>query len=304
MHVCLNIQDPTQRWVERRYPAINPAFAAAELIVLLNGSDDARILNAWNPALQKYQGNYANYPGAYGKRLCSSFGFDQLNRAFEALAGNCESRQIVLQIWKPDIDLPQNNGMPNNNDIPCNVCSLLKVRDGKLLWTQIMRSNDIAFGLPYDIVQFTSLQEIFAGWLNIEVGEYMHISDSLHMYESNRCSISTNQDVHTNTDRFTLGKKESDIFFKELYLRMQELSNQKCTESLVLEIISKKTMPNAYHNLLMLLCEYIAYKQKMNVDIISRCDEKQTNKQLRSMMRLWMDARNKNDATTDWRICD
>ena len=267
--------------------------------MLLNGSDDAQILNAWNSALPKFQGNYTNYPGAYGKRLRFSFGFDQLNRAYEALLGNRESRQIVLQIWKPDIDLPEDNGTPNNNDIPCNICSLLKVRNGKLLWTQIMRSTDIAFGLPYDIIQFTSLQEIIAGWLDLEPGEYMHICDSLHSYENNSCSVLTKQDVHTNTDRFTLSKMESDSVFHELFLRMKELSSPKCTEELILDFISGKTMPDAYHNLLVLLCEYIGYKRKMNEELFIRCDEKLTNEQMRSLMRLWMNARNMNYAATN-----
>ena len=87
-HVCMSIADPTQRWVERRKPAISPAFAIAELVMIMNGNDEAALLNAWNPALPKYQGKYDRYPGAYGKRLRYSFGFDQINRAYDALKNN------------------------------------------------------------------------------------------------------------------------------------------------------------------------------------------------------------------------
>lgn len=128
-HVCMSISDPTQRWVERRKPAISPAFAIAELVMIMNGSDEAALLNAWNPALPKYQGKYDRYPGAYGKRLRYSFGFDQINRAYDVLKNNPESRQVVMEIWKPDIDLPHSAGIPNNDDIPCNICSLLKIRN-------------------------------------------------------------------------------------------------------------------------------------------------------------------------------
>ena len=92
-HVCMSISDPTQRWVERRKPAISPAFAIAELVMIMNGSDEAALLNAWNPALPKYQGKYDRYPGSYGKRLRYSFGFDQINRAYDVLKNNPESRQ-------------------------------------------------------------------------------------------------------------------------------------------------------------------------------------------------------------------
>lgn len=48
-----------------------------------------------------------------------------------------------------------------------------------------MRSNDVHRGLPYNVVQFTTLQEVMAGWLGLEVGGYHHWSDSLHLYR--RC---------------------------------------------------------------------------------------------------------------------
>jgi thymidylate synthase len=109
-HVCMSISDPTQRWVVRRKPIISPAFAVAELVMLMNGSDESVLLNTWNPKLPKYQGEYNRYPGAYGRRLRYSFGFDQINRAYNALNNNPQSRQVVLEIWKPDIDLPQKKG--------------------------------------------------------------------------------------------------------------------------------------------------------------------------------------------------
>lgn len=45
-----------------------------------------------------------------------------------------------------------------------------------------MRSNDMIWGMPCNFVHFTTFQEIFAGWLGVEVGSYNHISDSLHIY--------------------------------------------------------------------------------------------------------------------------
>lgn len=94
-HVCMTIADSTQRWIQCRKPVLSPAFAIAELVMLMNGNDDAKLLNIWNPALPKYQGKYSRYPGAYGRRLRYSFGFDQINRAYNALKNNPESRQVV-----------------------------------------------------------------------------------------------------------------------------------------------------------------------------------------------------------------
>lgn len=287
-HVCMSISDPTQRWVERRRPVISPAYAIAELVMLMNGSDEAALLNVWNPALPKYQGEYDRYPGAYGRRLKYSFGFDQIHRAYDALKHNPQSRQVVMEIWKPDLDLPRNMGEPNNADIPCNVCSLLKIRNEKLLWTQIMRSNDIVRGLPYDFLQFTFLQEIMAGWLDIGVGEYMHISDSLHMYDNSIGNLDFEKNVHTDKEELKLEKTESESVFCELFIRMKELSKNDCTSSYIKEVVSTKCLPAPYHNMLILLCEYIAYRHHMHPDITNCCEENITNMLYRDMMRDWM----------------
>lgn len=184
LHANLYIENPRERWVVSRLPAINPAFAIAEVFWILAGSNDASFINFWNPSLPKFSGSGNVYHGAYGYRIINHFGVNQLERAYHALKNNPDSRQVVIQIWDVKSDLPNESGAPVSSDIPCNLFSMLKVRDGKLEWTQVMRSNDLYRGTPYNLVQFTTLQEILAGWLGLDVGGYYQISDSLHVYES------------------------------------------------------------------------------------------------------------------------
>ena len=181
----LRIEDPRQRWILSRRPPYNPAFGLVEFIWIITGNNESRVLNYWNPSLSKYTGASDFCHGAYGFRLRHEFGLDQIERAYQALSNAPDTRQIVLQIWKPGIDLPSINGQPITSDIPCNVMSLLKLRDGRLHWTQIMRSNDIMRGFPYNIIQFTMLQEVMAGWLKCQLGDYVHFADSLHLGEFN-----------------------------------------------------------------------------------------------------------------------
>ena len=88
LHVCFTINNPRQRWVLSRTPTINPAFALAEVVWIINGSNDATIINHWNPILPKFAGNNTKYPGAYGFRLRVHYGIDQLERAYQALINN------------------------------------------------------------------------------------------------------------------------------------------------------------------------------------------------------------------------
>lgn len=295
-HVCMIIDNPTQRWVESRRPVVSPAFAIAELVMIMNGRDDAYLLNTWNPVLPKYQGKYVKYPGAYGRRLRNGFGFDQINKAYETLNNNPNSRQVVMEIWKPEIDLPQNAGVPNNEDIPCNICSLLKIRNNKLIWTQIMRSNDIIFGLPYNFLQFTFLQEIMAGWLGIEVGEYMHISDSLHLYNNEKYYIDPVKRIYLkNEEEIKLCKSDSENVFRELMIRMEELAEKNCTGNYIKKLIENRYLPESYQNMLILLCEYIVYKRNMGQELIQCCEEHISNRLYLNMMQKWMEKRNINN---------
>jgi thymidylate synthase len=177
------IENPRQRWVSSRTPPANIALALAEVIWIVAGRSDSQFLSAWSKSYTRYVSAASHQHDAYGSRLRTHFGLDQLTRAAEVLSSNPDSRQVVLQIWDPRLDLPLPDGSPIDQNVPCNVACMLKVRDGRLEWTQILRSNDFFRGTPYNFVQFTSLQELLAGWIGIIPGTYTHISDSLHVYE-------------------------------------------------------------------------------------------------------------------------
>lgn len=61
-----------------------------------------------------------------------------------------------------------------------------------------MRSNDIFLGFPYDTFNFTMWQEYVACKLNVEIGTYTHIANSLHFYEKDREKIMENYNDFMN----------------------------------------------------------------------------------------------------------
>ncbi|MCG3123904.1 MAG: Thymidylate synthase [Phycisphaerales bacterium] len=182
LHCALELKDPRQRWVISRIPALNVAFALAEVVWILAGRNDVAFLRHWNRQYPKFVGTSGDAHGAYGKRLRGQFGVDQLDRARRVLDRNPSSRQVVLSIWSPTTDLPFATGRPRAGDIPCNVLSCLRMINGRLEWMQICRSNDIFLGFPHNAVQFTYLQEVLAGWMGVDVGRYVHVVNSLHAY--------------------------------------------------------------------------------------------------------------------------
>jgi thymidylate synthase len=207
------ISDPRQRWVTSRRPPISPALAIAEVAWILAGDNRLSYLTPWNRDHAKFVGDNPQVYGSYGHRLRQSFGVDQLLGAASALRSSPDSRQVVLQLYDPRLDLPLPDGSARAGDIPCNVTSLLKVRNNRLEWTQILRSNDLHLGVPYNFVQFTTIQEVLAGMIGVELGSYAHYSDSLHVYEKDglRGSKHSSKAPEENDDdlRLPLGQFEA-----------------------------------------------------------------------------------------------
>ncbi len=265
LHVAISISDPKQRWVMSRRPALNPAFALAEVVWIMNGRRDLAFLKFWNTKYQDFVGSGPELHGAYGYRLRHHLGRDQLERAYQVLDHEPDTRQVVLQIWDSRIDMPKPDGTPVSKDVPCNVISMLKVRDSKLEWSQIIRSNDLFLGLPHNLVQFTSIQEIIAGWLNIECGTYNQISDSMHIYEDDkeniRKSLQSSQAI-LNTDSLALPRKESELVWKELEFRAERMITEKLKENGLRALSRWKTAPKAYQNILAVLAAEAARRHK------------------------------------------
>ena len=99
LHAFISIENPRQKWVYERMPPVSIGFALAELVWIMNGEERSEVINYWNPSLPKFAGDGDTYYGAYGKRIRSHFGFDQLEKAYNALQNTPESRQVVIQIY-------------------------------------------------------------------------------------------------------------------------------------------------------------------------------------------------------------
>jgi thymidylate synthase len=142
---------------------------------------------------------------------------------------------------------------------------MLKVRDHRLEWMQIIRSNDLFLGVPYNFVQFTYLQEILAGWLRVELGSYNQISDSLHVYETSMNEVLSSKVVRvaTNTDALIERKDVSEHFFKELSERIHRLASLNTSQVDLASIANWSRAPIAYRNMLLVMVAEAARKKKM-----------------------------------------
>ena len=293
LHAGMSIADPRQRWVVSRTPPLNVAFALAEVVWIITGRRDLAFLEFWNGEYRKYVGPGPELHGAYGYRLRHQLGIDQLERAHQVLESDPDTRQVVLQIWDSRIDLPFPDGTQADRDIPCNVVAMPKLRDGKLEWLQIIRSNDMFLGVPHNFVQFTSMQEILAGWLGVECGSYTQISGSLHVYDRDWQNVTASTalpNVARNDDHLTLPRQESDRVFKELESRIERLIDPETQPDTLEGLASWDSAPQAYRNIAAVLTAEALRRRGLTepaTRIMSRC----TNRVYLQLWSRWCSSR-------------
>ncbi|MEY2355716.1 thymidylate synthase [Lysinibacillus capsici] len=156
--------------------AFNPFFALNEFSWIISGSNDLRPLNYFINDYDKYSDDGFTLNGAYGHRLRELHRIDQIEKAIKLLQEDNSTRRVVLTMWHIN-DLGS-----SSKDIPCNISIMLKIRNNLLEMTVINRSNDLYFGVPYNVVVFYLLQCYIAKKIGCNIGSQRHFTDSLHLY--------------------------------------------------------------------------------------------------------------------------
>jgi thymidylate synthase len=296
LHVLIQIDDPSQRWIASRVPALNPAFALVEVFWIAAGRQDAALPTYWNPALPQFCGEGTTHHGAYGYRLRRHFGVDQIDRVYRALASSPDSRQCVLQLWDSAIDLPHSDGTPVAQNVPCNVVAFPKVRRGKLEWLQVIRSNDLFLGVPHNIVQFTSLQEMISGWLGVKPGAYGQLSDSLHVYARDLDSVRSSLvkvEVPRSTDDFALDRCTWDKVIVDVIARLEALTKSALSTADFTAVAFANDAPRAYDNSVLIAAADSARRRAWD-DLADECVARCTNPALVHLWSRWRTRRAKS----------
>lgn len=131
-----------------------------------------------------------------GKTVNSAYGyliFNEKNEhgktewqwAYDALVKDKDTRQALIRFNKPVMSYD------GNKDFVCTLNAIFDIRDNKLNLTVYRRSQDVHFGLPYDMAWESLMQQNMLALLkgnrypNLELGSYTLHCKSLHMYERN-----------------------------------------------------------------------------------------------------------------------
>lgn len=158
---------------------ISKSYICGELLWYALGRKDVAFINKFAGLWGRISDDGETSYSAYGDIVFNRHGFNQVEKIIQLLCEDPESRRAVI-----NFNVPNENVIDTKDEI-CTIALQFLIRDGKLNCYGIMRSNDVWYGLPYDVIFFTELTKYIAKRLNIPYGTYTHDVISLHVYERN-----------------------------------------------------------------------------------------------------------------------
>jgi thymidylate synthase len=173
------ITDPKKRCIAAFKRNSNIFFHLAESLWVLAGRNDLEFIGLFNSRFADSSDDGKILHGAYGNRLRNG-SQDQLFTICSLLNRVPDLRRSVVSLWDAAADLAK-----PFKDVPCNTQLMFRVKGNHLYATVINRSNDLHWGVPANVFQFSMLGEVMALLLEKQYSGQTHLALSLHYYLDN-----------------------------------------------------------------------------------------------------------------------
>lgn len=182
LHYTTGMSSPLARIGMNPARRLNLVGAIARFVWMVGASDRLEDIAYYEEQVRHYTDNEISVPGSsYGRRIFeSSAGLNQLHGAVERLKKDRYSRQSAVVVWAPG------DAVRESKDIPCTFGFFYHVRDGQLIASTIMRSNNACILLPYNFFEFSLLAEVVAASVGVPIGSYVHWAASMHVFEGQK----------------------------------------------------------------------------------------------------------------------
>ncbi len=183
------LTNPYNRFISLPERNMDMRYFIGELCFYFAGSDELSFINYYSKFWNKISDDYIRVRSCYGKRLFFdqtaevkgfNYPLSQFDYAFHTLIKDEHTRKAIMLI-------SNYSDSRESKDNPCTMYLHFFIRRSKLYLIVYVRSNDIWFGLTYDIPFFTIMQEIMFNKLKLrypqlQMGTYTHSVGSLHLY--------------------------------------------------------------------------------------------------------------------------
>ena len=162
----------------RKNPIKSPI---AEQVWFITGDKNTEFLRRYTKMWDEFIEEDGTITSAYGYRWRHNFERDQLGKLVELLQKDPSSRHGVIITWDAKDD--GYGGTPKKN-VPCPFAFTVNIIGGRLNLHNIIRSNDMMLGCPFDTFGFALLMCILAQKLNVKPGIYTHTISNAHIYDT------------------------------------------------------------------------------------------------------------------------
>jgi thymidylate synthase len=156
-----------------------------ELLWFLNGDTNTKYLKEngvriWN----EWEGEDGELGPVYGAQWRAwpdpynpGETIDQISEVVEQIKTNPDSRRLIVNAWNPA-------ALPLQALPPCHSFFQFYVAEGKLSLQLYQRSVDSFLGLGFNLSSYGFLLCMVAQQTGLEVGEFIHTSGDLHIYDN------------------------------------------------------------------------------------------------------------------------
>jgi thymidylate synthase len=177
--VWLELENPGKSIVTLHSRNTDMDYLRGELKWYLSGSTDVKDISKHSSFWNKLADTNGTINSNYGHLALKSkyAGKSQYEWCVDSIKKDLNTRQAIINYNQPK------HKYPGNKDFVCTIAQHFIVRNGKLDSIVFMRSNDLIFGLTYDMPWFCLLQKKIAKELRLPLGSYKHFTTSLHVYE-------------------------------------------------------------------------------------------------------------------------
>lgn len=181
-NVTLVLDPEASTYCLERYPS--QEYLEKELDFYASGSrqleDAVKISKFWSKCSDDGKTINSNY-GFLLFHDENKHGFTQFEHAINCLRNNPDSKKAVMTLYSKEHAYI-------SNDNPCTLIINLYIQGDALNMQVIMRSNDLWYGLPYDlpffrVVHYTALAMLKRTYPNLGLGYHIHQALNLHFYE-------------------------------------------------------------------------------------------------------------------------
>lgn len=185
LHYTTGMENPRARIGANPARRLNLVGAIARFVWMVGASDRLEDIAYYEEQVRPYTDNEISVPGSsYGRRIFESdAGLNQIDGAVQRLRKDPDSRQSAVVVWAP------HDAVRDSNDIPCTFGFFYHVRQGELVASTIMRSNNACILLPYNFFEFSLLAEVVSAAVGVPFGRYVHWAASMHVYEGGQQAL-------------------------------------------------------------------------------------------------------------------